>query len=62
MTNIPPRDPVPPRDPRSANAELANAKPETAKVDRRSHIAIGVVAGIALITAILWFSAASASG
>ena len=49
MTNIPPRDPVPPRDPR----------PATAKVDRRGHIAIGVVVAIVLIAAILWFSAAS---
>jgi hypothetical protein len=49
MTNIPPRDPASPRGP----------SPTSTKVDRRSQIAIGIVAVVLVVGAILYFSAAS---
>ena len=48
MTNTP-RDPAAPRGPSRASA----------KVDRRSHIAIAVAAVVLVVGAILYFSAAS---
>ena len=49
MTNIPPRDPASPRGP----------SPTSTKVDRRSQIAISIVAVVLVVGAILYFSAAS---